>query len=159
MQKYRTSIGAKFALIILISVLGALMLVTLASGYREVARYSEAKHSELEATAKISASTISENLAAGKKNEPLFTLRAIARLPQISFVEVIDEEGNRFASLGSDVVLNRYADYEQQRTIWELLKGVPVRVSTDVVKSGIVAMVTASRLVLHLDEPTDAETV
>ena len=136
MQKYRTSIGAKFALIILISVLGALMLVTLASGYREVARYSEAKHSELEATAKIFASTISENLAAGKKNETLFTLRAIARLPQISFVEVIDEEGNRFASLGSDVVLNRYADYEVKRTPWELLKGIPVRVSTQVIKSG-----------------------
>ncbi len=136
MQKFRASIGAKFALIILISVLGALVLVTLASGYREVARYSEAKQNELEATAKIFASTISESLAAGKKPEALFTLRAIARLPQISFVEVLDEEGNRFASLGSDVVLNRYADYEVKRTTWELLQGIPVRVSTPVIKSG-----------------------
>ena len=136
MQKFRASIGAKFALIILIAVLGALVLVTLASGYREVARYSEAKQNELEATAKIFASTISESLAAGKKPEALFTLRAIARLPQISFVEVIDEEGNRFASLGADVVLNRYADYEVKRTTWELLQGIPVRVSTPVIKSG-----------------------
>ncbi|NNF78787.1 MAG: response regulator [Rhizobiales bacterium] len=136
MQKFRASIGAKLALIVLMSVLGALMLVTLSSTWREVARYSDAKQHELSATAKIFASTISESLAAGKKTEALFTLRAIARLPQISFVEVIDEEGNRFASLGSNVVLNRYADYQQRRTIWELLQGIPVRVSTDVIKSG-----------------------
>ena len=81
MQKFRASIGAKLALIILISVLGALVLVTLASSWREVARYAEVKQRELDATAKIFASTISESLAAGKKPEALFTLRAIARLP------------------------------------------------------------------------------
>ena len=136
MKKLRSSIGAKLALTVLISVLGALLLMTAASSWREVVRYSEVKQQELDATAKIFASTIAEYVAAKDKNQTLRALRAIARLPQIEYVEVYDADGRRLASLGSGVLLDRKSGADGEPTILELLKGNPVRVSTPIVKSG-----------------------
>ncbi|MEM7425462.1 MAG: ATP-binding protein [Pseudomonadota bacterium] len=136
MQKFKSSIGAKLALTVLVSVLGALLLMTAASTWREVVRYSETKRQEMDATAKIFASTVADHVAAKDKVATLKALRAIARLPLIEFIEVYDSDRKRLASLGSGVVLEKTDQTTDGAKLLELLRGEPARVITPVIKSG-----------------------
>ena len=136
MSRIASSIGLKLALTALIPLLFALALVTGASAWRETMRYTDAKKSELTATATVFASTIADQLAAKERNAALLSLRSIAGIPNISHVDVTDNQGRVFAEMGVDVVLNDSRTDKTELTLWDLLRGHSVYVTTPVVKSG-----------------------
>ncbi len=138
MNKISSSIGIKLALTALVPLLLALALVTGASAWRETTRYSEAKKAELTATAKVFASSVADHLKANNRNGALLSMRAIANIPQISFVEVISNSGKTFASMGSGVVLSGLGDDKDSLTFWDLMRGQPVTVNTPIIKAGAV---------------------
>ena len=130
---FRKSIGAKLAATVLISVLGALFLMTAASTWHEVTRYSDAKQRELDTTAKIFASTISDHVADQDKTQTLKALRAIGRMPLIDFIEVFDVNNRTFVSLGSSVMLDGKNSAYKKPGMLDLLRGQPVRITAPVI--------------------------
>ena len=136
MARISSSIGIKLALTVLIPLLLALALVTGASAWRETVRYSEAKKAELTATAHVFASAVADSLESGDPTGALLSMRAIAEIPHISFVEVLDKTGRSFANMGSGVVLSRLGGGKNELSFLDLMRGQPVTVSTPIVKSG-----------------------
>ncbi len=136
MSRIASSIGLKLALSVLLPLLTALFLVSGASAWRETVRYSDAKESELRATAGIFASSVADHLANRDKRGALLSLRAITRLPNISYIEVYDSEGKAFASMGSGVILSSQVSNRGRLSVWQLLKGQSVAVSLPVIKAG-----------------------
>lgn len=137
MQRITTSIGIKLALTVLIPLLLALALVTGASAWRETIRYSEAKKAELTATARVFASAVADSLKSGDRTGALLSMRAIAEIPHISFVEVLDKSGRSFANMGSGVVLSSLGGNTNELSFLDLMRGRPVTVNTPVIKGGV----------------------
>ncbi len=138
MSRLTSSIGLKLALTVLVPLLIAITLISGASAWRETVRYSEVKKSELTATANVFASAVADHLGSGNRADALLSLRAIAAIPQISYVEVVDNTGKTFASMGSGVVLGRTGGVDNELTLIDLLRGISVKIKTPIRKSGAV---------------------
>ena len=136
MSRITSSIGIKLALTVLVPLLLALALVTGASAWRETVRYSEAKKAELTATAQVFASAVADSLKSGDRTGALLSMRAIAGIPHISFVEVLDKSGRSFANMGSGVVLSRLGGNNNKLSFLDLMRGRPVTVNTPIIKGG-----------------------
>ena len=106
----RSTIGRRLASVVLIAIATTILLVTLANSWREATRYAAVKTSEIEGTAHVFASAVSDGVAAGDRVAVLKTLRAIARIPSFSHASVHDLTGKSLAELGSAVALEEKAD-------------------------------------------------
>ncbi len=133
----RISIRWKLAAIVACSVMLSIVIATAASTWRETSRYSDAKRAELEGTAFAFAAGVAQPLAAADRMGVLRTLRAIGRIPGITFAEVHDANGRRFAELGGGVVLDRSGGKANtDPTPLDLLLGTDIRVNASVINSG-----------------------
>ncbi len=138
MNKARTSIRRRFALVITGAVLLAIAIATIASAWRETNRFAEAKRAELQGTANMFASAVADDLEANSRGTALQKLRAIAHIPNITFVRVEDLQGRRFAEIGTAVMLQGSLDTSEKRSSSALLliSDPTVHVAVPVVKSG-----------------------
>ncbi len=133
----RISIRWKLAAIVACSVMLSIVIATAASTWRETSRYSDAKRAELEGTAFAFAAGVAQPLAGRDRMGVLRTLRAIGRIPGITFGEVLDANGRRFAELGGGVVLDRSGGRANtEPTPLDLLLGTDIRVNARIINSG-----------------------
>jgi two-component system sensor histidine kinase BarA len=138
MKPVRKSIRRRFALIIVGAVVLAIAIATLASAWRETNRFADAKQAELQGTAQVFASSVADDLAAGSRAAALQKLRAIANIPNVTFVSVVDANGRRFAEIGTAVVLERAdTDVEDgEGSALALLFDPTIEVAVNVIKNG-----------------------
>ncbi len=137
MRVINQSIRLKLIVIVAIAVLVSIIFATIASTWRETVRYSEAKRSELEGTAFAFAAGAAEPLAKKDKPGVLKTLRGIARIPGIIYVQVKDENGRSFADLGSGVILSSTTESNtNNQSPLDLLLGSNFEVKTKIINGG-----------------------
>lgn len=101
------SIRAKLLLLIALAIGSATCIVTLASIQREAMRFSSAKQAEIEAIAQVFASAAAEAVASNNRGEAFRVLRAMARIPGISYSGIEQTNGRILAELGLNVQLVR----------------------------------------------------
>ncbi len=65
----------------------------------------EARQSQIRETAHVFASAIGPSVKAGNRGATMVALRAISNMPSIPYAVVLDRNGNRFATLGTAIVL------------------------------------------------------
>ncbi|MEM7299829.1 MAG: ATP-binding protein [Pseudomonadota bacterium] len=135
-MRFRNSIAAKLAFTVVFTVCMTMVMMSGFSVWQETQRYSTVKKNELEATARVFASSVSNALRDGDLQQTLNSLRAIAHLPHIQHVEVIDGNGRRFANLGSGVVLKSRMQQNAEASLFDLLTGKPLLVDVPIVNSG-----------------------
>ncbi len=103
----RRSVRNKIAAIVVAATSVSLLTVSLVFGWRDLDRRFEAKTAELRAIGAMLAATIEPAMAAGKDQEIFSTLRAVRRMPAVTYVEVEDAGGRKVASFGNGVLINR----------------------------------------------------
>jgi signal transduction histidine kinase/CheY-like chemotaxis protein len=137
---------------------GAAVLLAFGVGtYRELTRFSEAKRSQVEATAQVLASTVAEAVADGDKVRARQALHAIGRMESIRFAEILDPNGTTFTEAGTGVALDSVADLPENSgaTLWRMLTEGSFLVTATIVNGGrdvgqIVLLVDASELAQRL---------
>lgn len=88
----------------IVAIFGVVTIVTVSSVWREVTQYRAGKIAELNATANVFASAISDHVATGNEQATLNTLRGITGLPSTEYIRVDTGEG-LFTELGSAVAI------------------------------------------------------
>ena len=88
-----------------VAILGAVVVATGSSLWREYRQFSTDQKAQLEASASIFAATIADPMSVQDRQKVLESLRAIRRLPSIDYVRVISNDGAIFAELGDAVRL------------------------------------------------------
>ncbi len=106
----RRSVRNKIAAIVVAATSVSLLTVSLVFGWRDLDRRFEAKTAELRAIGAMLAATIEPAMAAGKDREIFSTLRAIRRMPAVTYVEVADASGRKVASFGNGVLVSRIGE-------------------------------------------------
>ncbi len=101
----RRSVRLKVAAIVAIAIALSMTIASAASGWREYSRLSTLKHSELEAMAAALAVTLEPPLKASAAVEVQRTLRAVGRMAQVTYAQVVDSEGAVVAAFGNGVVV------------------------------------------------------
>ncbi len=89
----------------------------------------------LETTGYVFASALADHIAARDETESLRVLRAIGRIPQITYAAVTDADGQAFASVGS-AVLTRKTPLSSEMGIVDVLRGGVYPVASNIIKSG-----------------------
>ena len=133
------SIRLKLIVIVAIAVLVSIVIATIASTWRETTRYSQAKRSELEGTALAFSAGIAEPLANKNKTNVQKTLRAIGRIPGISYIQIKDETGRKFAEMGSAVVIRHSLESQTTKkdlSPLDLLLGSNLEIQTNIINGG-----------------------
>lgn len=105
-----SSIPRKLIGIVLLAITVTTFLVTLASGWQETSLYADVKTEEIRGTAYVFSSTVSDPLAAGDRVGVLKALRAIGKIPNLSYIRVEDIKGKHIAELGTAVALDEDPD-------------------------------------------------
>ena len=105
MSKRATSLRSRFTTLVVVAIFGSVTIVTISSVWRETTQYRAAKSAELQASANVFATAIAEEVADGKKNEALASLRAIRSIPSIDYVRVETLDGSLFGELGGAVTM------------------------------------------------------
>ena len=138
MSRTATSIKRKLASVVVCAVLLAIAIATAASAWREAQRFAVAKRAELSGTANVFASAVADDLAANKRQLAYQKLRAIARIPSITYARVETASGKRFAEIGGGVVLEsaQPSGGTGLFSSLDLLFQQTVRVHVEIVKSG-----------------------
>ncbi|MCC5978892.1 MAG: response regulator [Salinarimonas sp.] len=104
------SINFKLGRLVLVAVGIALICGTAISLWREVERYGQQKHEQLDTTAYVFAAAASDAVEAGDRSQILSVIRAISQVPQMNYAAVHDSEGRILAELGSAILLNDARD-------------------------------------------------
>jgi signal transduction histidine kinase/CheY-like chemotaxis protein len=153
------SIRAKLAILIAASVGAAVLLAFGVGTYRELSRFSEAKRSEVEATAQVLASSVADAVAAGDRIRARQALNAIGRIPSVRFAEIREPDGAAFAQAGAGVALNSVAELSDNNgaSLWRMLTQGSFLVTSTIVKGGrnvgrLVLLVDSSELAVRLRE-------
>jgi signal transduction histidine kinase/CheY-like chemotaxis protein/HPt (histidine-containing phosphotransfer) domain-containing protein len=101
----RTSVRLKIALLVAVAITTSLALAALASGRREAERRFTAKAAELSGVAAALATTVEPALSAKSYVEVQKALRAIGRIPSITYANVTDQQQVRIAEFGNGIVV------------------------------------------------------
>ena len=139
-RKRKESLRSRLTLLVMISIFGSVAVVTASSIWRETEQNGAAKYAELDASAQVFASAISEQVALKNRQETLNALRAISDIPSIEYVRVRDSNGELFVELGSTVAIGR-AELEveggsRERELSEFLFSKLAIVSVPIVRGG-----------------------
>ena len=113
--------------------------VTGATGFflwRQTRQDFLSRRTELQITADVFSSVVAGPLAHKNKPETLAALRAIARLPQIPYIVVLDAQEKPFASLGTAVLLTSGKGTATGDGLLELLRTEALPVSVPVINAG-----------------------
>jgi two-component system sensor histidine kinase BarA len=148
------SIRARLLLIITIATLSAAIIATGASIWREAHRFAESKRSIVEATAQVFASAAAEAVVGNQRGEALRVLRAIGRIPGISYSGIETLDGRVLAELGLNVQLVRDPPAPgESASVFKLITDGSMTVTVPVISSGA----PVGRLVLIADTSELAE--
>jgi len=104
--------------------------------WRETMQDFSSRKTELEVTANVFSSVVAGPLARKDKAETLAALRAIARLPQIPYIVVLDAAEKPFASLGSAVLLTSGESKASEHGLLQLLRTEALPVQVPVINAG-----------------------
>ncbi len=99
-RRKRPSIARKLQALVLAAVLAATATVGGLSLWAELGRYADAKRESLAATAQVFASVVSKPTAQADRQGANSVLRAIARMPDISYARVETADGRLLAEMG-----------------------------------------------------------
>ncbi|MGH6923109.1 MAG: ATP-binding protein [Propylenella sp.] len=153
------SIRAKLAILIAASVGASVLLAFGIGSYRELARFGEAKRSELQATAQILAASVAGAVASGDRVVARQALNAIGRIRDVRFAEIRNLDGTTFAEAGVGVALTSVAGLPENNgaSVWRMLTEGSFLVTSDIVRGGrkvgsLVLLVGASELAERLEE-------
>ncbi|MEZ5773957.1 MAG: ATP-binding protein [Hyphomicrobiaceae bacterium] len=136
----RRSIESKLAAIVATAVLSAMLLATLVSVWREAEREVASERAELLAVSAAISSAIAHHIDKGDKQEVLASLRAIARIPDITFAQVIDTDGHTIAELGDGGVLLSTPDGTGPKRLedpFDLVSGGVGVMETPIIRGGL----------------------
>ncbi len=157
MLRRARSIRAKLAVLIAASVGAAVILAFGIGSYRELTRFGEAKRSELEATARVLATTVSDAVADGDTAAARRALHAIGRIPSVGFAEIRSPDGAIIAQAGMGVALTSVAELSDSggSSLWRMLTQGSFLVASDIVNAGrpvgsLVLLVDSSELAERL---------
>ncbi len=112
MLKTGSSLRSRLTALVIVAIFGVVSIVTISSVWREVTQYREGKLAELNATATVFASAISEHVASANRQETLHALRGVTRIPSTEYIRVDSANGELFAELGAAVALQTSASEE-----------------------------------------------
>ena len=151
------SIRVKLASLIAISVGAAALLSFAVSGARELSRFGEAKHAELQATAEVLATSVADAVASADQVEAARTLSAIGRIPDVKYAEIRAPSGAIFATVGAGVALVLGDAPGAGSSTWRMLWRGSFFVAADIVRGGrhigtLVLLVDTSKLFARLVE-------
>jgi len=135
-KKRRQSIGRKITVTVITAVFVA---VTAATGFflwRQTTQDYFSRISELEVTADVFSSVVAPHLARNERPQALIALRAIAKLPNIPYIAVIDAKGKPFAALGSAVLLTSGTVKVKGGGILGLLSTTALPVKVPIINAG-----------------------
>jgi signal transduction histidine kinase/HPt (histidine-containing phosphotransfer) domain-containing protein/ActR/RegA family two-component response regulator len=104
-SKYR-SINFKLGRLVLVAVGIALICGTSVSLWREIERYGQQRHIQLDTTAHIFAIAASDAVEDRDRTRILSVIRAIGEVPQMNYAGVHDADGRLLAELGSAILLD-----------------------------------------------------
>ena len=136
MKKRRQSIGRKITVTVITAVFVA---VTAATGFflwRQTTQDYFSRISELQVTADVFSSVVAPHLARNERPQALIALRAIAKLPSIPYIAVIDANGKTFAALGSAVLLTSGAITVKGGGLLGLLSTTALPVKVPIINAG-----------------------
>ena len=142
------TIRTKLLLLIILSTLAATAIVTGAAIWRETHRFAYGKRGEVEATANVFASAAAEAVTRRNRGEALRVLRAIGRIPGITYSGIETTEGRMLAELGVNIQLVREAaPVDNLESVFDLLNRRTMTVRVPVISSGE----TVGQLILVAD--------
>lgn len=133
-----SSIRLKIALLVAAAITMSLAVASVASGWREAERRFVAKTAELNGIAAAIAANVEAGLTAHAPMEVQKALRAVGRIPGITYVRVVGEGNVRIAEFGNGVVVDgagRGGGVGRQGLFrWFSLKTYPV--DADIISGG-----------------------
>ena len=167
-KSVRRSLRRKLAYTMLAGVVTTTLLVSGTATWNEFNTYIETKKQETKSTAFVFASTVSDALKNNDRRAALASLRAVARIPSVTFSQIIKNDGKVFAELGSAISLagsrsnfelfqptseTRVGIVSSGRKIGELLivvdnRAYQAKLAKGLIWSGIAALVAAILSVL-----------
>lgn len=129
-----STISRRLSVIVFLSIAITVLGITAASVWREADRYAQFLSSELQATAGVFATAVSGPTAERDRNGILRVLKAIGRVPGLSYARVEDSWGRVLAEIGTGVRLKGATSGTADRL--GLLQGQAVEISVPVIRSG-----------------------
>jgi two-component system sensor histidine kinase BarA len=100
------TLRSRLTTLVIVAIFGSVTIVTGSSIQREVAQYDAGQAAELTASANVFAVAVAEHVRDGKKDLTLDALKAISRLPTVTYARVELGDGSTFVELGGDVALD-----------------------------------------------------
>ena len=137
---------SRLTILVVVAILGAVVVATGSSVWREFRQFGIDKTAQLETSATIFAATIADPVAERDRTAVLEALRAIRQLPSIVYVRVVAEDGTIVAELGGAVSL-RQAEASPIVSALGVFGGGVARASAPIIKNGE----TVAELVVFAD--------
>ncbi len=100
MTQRKTSIRNRLTSLVVVSVFGAVAIVTASSILREIVHYGTAKSTELQTTASVIASAISKHIQTNDAEAARKDLSIIAQSPSIQYMKVTSLNGDPLVEIG-----------------------------------------------------------
>ena len=105
MDRRAKSLRSRLTVLVIVAIFGAVLVVTGSSVWREATQNRALRFAEMNATANVFASAISEFVAEGDRQNTLNSLRAVSQIPNVSYIQVTTADGVPFVELGAAVHL------------------------------------------------------
>ncbi len=136
MKNKRQSIARKITTTIIAAVFIAVAGATGFFLWRQTSQDYAARVTELQITANVFSSVVAAPLARKDRAETLAALRAIAKLPQIPYILVMDAQQKPFAALGSAILLTSGEHKASTGGLLELLRAAALPVKVPIINAG-----------------------
>jgi signal transduction histidine kinase/CheY-like chemotaxis protein/HPt (histidine-containing phosphotransfer) domain-containing protein len=136
MVEVSLSIRARLLLLIALAISSATLIVTGASVEREAARFGSSKRAEIEAIAQTFASAAADAALQRNRGEAFRVLRAMARIPGISYSGLETSDGQLLAELGLNVQIIREEAKPGPFAALSLLQQPSMSISVPVIHAG-----------------------
>ncbi len=108
-----SSIRNKITAVILVAVISAVVISSIAAALRQASRQFDAKQNEIHAIAAAMATTIAGPVANGQRRQIAATLNAIARIPGLTYANAHNQAGQSLFQHGTGVVIQRNQNRQQ----------------------------------------------
>jgi signal transduction histidine kinase/CheY-like chemotaxis protein/HPt (histidine-containing phosphotransfer) domain-containing protein len=128
-------IGRRITSLVAVAVMVSVVLIASVFIWVEAGNNLATRRSAVEATAYVFAAAVADEIAGGNRQAVFETLRAISRIPDITYALVTDSEGHELASLGSVVLLQDNAEANANGTL-SLFTSTSFPVAVDVLSGG-----------------------